>query len=86
MGIPILGICYGMQLIGHLLGGEVTHSEKREYGKAKLILDRNGKLIQRHWGKGEQLEVWMSHGDQIKSIASWISCHCPFEEHPFCCH
>src|SRR5512139_195707 len=43
MDIPILGICYGMQLIGHLLGGKVSHSEKREYGKAKLILNRGGK-------------------------------------------
>src|SRR4030043_569718 len=38
--IPILGICYGMQLISHLLGGKVIPSEKREYGKAKLIIDR----------------------------------------------
>ena len=45
MGIPILGICYGMQLIGHLLGGEVAHSEKREYGKAKLTIDQSGKTI-----------------------------------------
>src|SRR4030042_3015920 len=61
IGIPILGICYGMQMIGHLLGGEVTHSEKREYGKAKLILDRSGKIF-KHIGRvGGQLEVWMSH-------------------------
>ena len=65
MGIPILGICYGMQLIGHLLGGEVTHSEKREYGKAKVIIDRGGKLFKNLGRKGSQLEVWMSHGDQI---------------------
>ena len=65
MGIPILGICYGMQLIGHLLGGEVTHSEKREYGKAKVIIDRGGKLFKNLGRKGSQLDVWMSHGDQI---------------------
>mgnify|MGYP001130690929 FL=1 len=68
MGIPILGICYGMQLIGKLLGGEVAHSEKREYGKAKLILDRTGKLFKDMGRKGSELIVWMSHGDQVKKL------------------
>ena len=68
MGIPILGICYGMQLIAHLLGGEVTHSEKREYGKAKLIFDRDGKLFKGLGRTGSQLVVWMSHGDQVKTL------------------
>jgi len=68
MGIPILGICYGMQLIGHLLGGEVAHSEKREYGKAKVIIDRGGKLFKNLGRKGSQLDVWMSHGDQIRRL------------------
>jgi len=68
MGTPILGICYGMQLIGHLLGGEVTRSEKREYGKARLILDRSGKLFRHIGRRGSQLDVWMSHGDQIKML------------------
>ncbi len=68
MGIPILGICYGMQLMGHLLGGNVTRSERREYGKAKLILDRNGKLFKHIGKKGSYLDVWMSHGDQIETL------------------
>ena len=68
MGIPILGICYGMQLIGHFLGGEVNGSEKREYGKAKLIVDRSATLFKDIGEKGKQLEVWMSHGDQIKTM------------------
>jgi GMP synthase (glutamine-hydrolysing) len=68
MGIPILGICYGMQLIGHFLGGEVNGSEKREYGKAKLILDRSATLFRDIGKKGKHLEVWMSHGDQIKTM------------------
>ena len=68
MGIPVLGICYGMQLIAQLLGGEVTHSEKREYGKAKLILDREGKLFKGLGRTGSQLVVWMSHGDNVKIL------------------
>ena len=68
MGIPVLGICYGMQLFAQLLGGEVVHSEKREYGRARLTLDREGKLFRGLGGKGSQLVVWMSHGDQVKRL------------------
>jgi GMP synthase (glutamine-hydrolysing) len=68
MGIPILGICYGMQLIAQLSGGEVTHSEKREYGKARLSLDRKGKLFKGFGREGDQLVVWMSHGDTVKTL------------------
>ena len=68
MGIPILGICYGMQLIAQSLGGEVTHSEKREYGKAKLTLTRDGKLFKGLERTGTQLAVWMSHGDRVKTL------------------
>ena len=68
MGIPILGICYGMKLIAQLLGGEVTHSEKREYGKAKLTLDKGGKLFKGLGKRGNQLVVWMSHGDHVKTL------------------
>jgi GMP synthase (glutamine-hydrolysing) len=68
MGIPVLGICYGMQLIGKLFAGEVAHSEKREYGKAKLILDRSTKLFKGLGRKADGLVVWMSHGDQVKTL------------------
>jgi GMP synthase (glutamine-hydrolysing) len=57
-----------MQLIAQLLGGKVTHSEKREYGKAKLTLDREGKLFKGVKKRGDPFIVWMSHGDQIKTL------------------
>jgi GMP synthase (glutamine-hydrolysing) len=68
IGIPILGICYGMQLIGKLLGGEVTHSDKREYGRAKLVVDRGGRLFRGLGKRGNSFVAWMSHGDQVRTL------------------
>ncbi len=60
--IPILGICYGMQLITHLLGGKVSKAKKREYGKAILKIDDNSTLFS---DVKDNSVVWMSHGDKI---------------------
>jgi GMP synthase (glutamine-hydrolysing) len=63
MGVPVLGICYGLQLMAHWLGGEVAPSAKREYGFASLkIQDRGGLLA----GVKDREQVWMSHGDRLK--------------------
>ncbi len=65
LGIPVLGICYGLQLMAHLLGGKVVPSAKREYGFAELrILDRRG-LFKR---TRERSQVWMSHGDRVEKL------------------
>jgi GMP synthase (glutamine-hydrolysing) len=66
MGIPILGICYGMQLIIHLLGGEVKGSSKKEFGKAELLVDDKEFPIFKDIPKSSQ--VWMSHGDHVTKI------------------
>ncbi|SNR72139.1 glutamine-hydrolyzing GMP synthase [Desulfurobacterium atlanticum] len=65
LGVPVLGICYGMQLITYLFGGKVIKAEKHEYGKATLeVLDRND-LFQ---NLPETFNVWMSHGDRVLEI------------------
>lgn len=65
LGIPILGICYGMQLMAHLLGGRVAKAAKREYGRAELTIDDDSDLFK---GINPHLQavVWMSHGDRIE--------------------
>lgn len=65
--VPILGICYGMQLTAHLLGGIVSAHQKREYGKADLIVDINDDLFS-GFSVGEPTQVWMSHGDRVESL------------------
>ncbi|MGE5237225.1 MAG: glutamine-hydrolyzing GMP synthase, partial [Chloroflexota bacterium] len=65
LGIPILGICYGMQLMAHLLGGQVAKAAKREYGRAMLRVDDDSDLL---WGMSQMTTVWMSHGDRIERL------------------
>lgn len=64
LNIPILGICYGGQLMAYIFGGEVSKSEKREYGKAELKMEAKSKLF---LGIPEDILCWMSHTDYIKT-------------------
>src|SRR5438067_204656 len=65
LGIPILGICYGMQLGAQVLGGQVHPAKAREYGRAKLTVVGDDPLVR---GLGKQTSVWMSHGDQVHEL------------------
>lgn len=67
LGIPVLGICYGMQLMGHHLGGKVEHSERREYGMGKLEILESCALFR---GLGKRLDIWNSHGDKLTKLPS----------------
>ncbi|MGL4419995.1 MAG: glutamine-hydrolyzing GMP synthase [Gemmataceae bacterium] len=66
LGIPILGICYGMQLACHLLGGHVAPASSREYGRAGLTITDADVLFR---GYPTESTVWMSHGDQVHTVA-----------------
>ncbi len=65
LGVPILGICYGMQLMAHSLGGEVARTGNREYGKTNLAVD-NGEGLFKDIPLGQI--VWMSHQDAVKTV------------------
>jgi GMP synthase (glutamine-hydrolysing) len=62
--VPVLGICYGMQLLAHIQGGKVVGAGRREYGRAELHVDETCGLFQ-GFKRGETMPVWMSHGDHI---------------------
>jgi GMP synthase (glutamine-hydrolysing) len=68
LGIPILGICYGMQLTCEALGGKVDNTPAREYGRAKCQINNHESLL--FSGLPAEIEVWMSHGDQISSVSN----------------
>jgi GMP synthase (glutamine-hydrolysing) len=82
LGVPILGICYGQQLLCHLLGGRVVRSDKREYGRAEVTVDPDPQLLA-GFDAGETLQVWMSHGDAVETLPAGFrvlgrSASCPF--------
>lgn len=64
-GIPLLGICYGMQLTAHLLGGKVSKGVKGEYGKSELEIVRSNPLFT---GVARKSTVWMSHFDEVEEV------------------
>jgi len=65
LGVPVLGICYGMQWLAHTLGGKVEPAGRREYGPAQLEIGRESKLFS---GLPGSLKVWESHGDHVVEL------------------
>jgi GMP synthase (glutamine-hydrolysing) len=78
LDIPVLGICYGLQLMAHLLGGKVAPSQRKEYGFASLEVTQRGGLLR---GVRNRSQVWMSHGDKVETlplgfITSGVTANC----------
>ncbi|RRF94690.1 MAG: glutamine-hydrolyzing GMP synthase, partial [Lachnospiraceae bacterium] len=81
LGIPVLGLCYGAQLMMYVLGGTVEKAEEREYGKTELTIDEPGSLV--FSGVSEKSIVWMSHNDYITKTAAGFrtiahTANCPY--------
>jgi GMP synthase (glutamine-hydrolysing) len=72
--VPILGICYGLQLIAHFSDGKVDSSSRREYGRTEIVIDDHSKLF---YNLADRFYVWMSHGDHLTRLPSHfhISAH-----------
>ena len=68
MGVPVLGICYGMQTMCAQLGGQVTLSEHQEFGRAFIDILGECRLFDGLWPKGGREQVWMSHGDRVDAL------------------
>ncbi|WP_274648961.1 glutamine-hydrolyzing GMP synthase [Paenibacillus humicola] len=79
LGLPILGICYGMQLMSHMLHGKVERAGKREYGKADVDFIAGSRLIQ---GLEHRQTVWMSHGDHVVELPAGFRVEASTEHAP----
>ncbi len=70
LGIPVLGICYGQQLMCKLLGGQVKPSKEREFGRSFIKIKQTSLLTGKIWKTGSKHQVWMSHGDKVTKLPS----------------
>jgi GMP synthase (glutamine-hydrolysing) len=67
-GVPMLGICYGQQLMAEQLGGKVVTGDHSEFGRAFLEIEDECPLFDGLWSPGEKHQVWMSHGDKVETL------------------
>ena len=68
LGVPVLGICYGQQVMCAQLGGEVLSSDHREFGRAHVEIVEDCALLRGTWQRGGREQVWMSHGDRVSRL------------------
>ena len=82
MNLPLLGICYGHQLIVNKYGGKIKKASK-EYGSSLLTIDNDDDLLS---DVGESVRAWMSHGDEAEEIPSRIPCNRTYRKCKSCCN
>ncbi|MBA5723607.1 glutamine-hydrolyzing GMP synthase [Candidatus Liberibacter sp.] len=82
-GVPLLGICYGQQVMCASLGGEIKKSKNREFGRASIEIKKDCSLLKDLWIKGSYQKVWMSHGDQVVRIPEGFDVIASSENTPF---
>jgi GMP synthase (glutamine-hydrolysing) len=80
LGVPVLGVCYGIQLMGKLLGGQVAKSDHREYGHGSLAIKKPSRLFA---GLPKKLRVWNSHGDRLIKMPPGFTAIGTTENSPF---
>ena len=80
LGIPVLGICYGLMLMAHHLGGQVRFTGRREYGAGTLDVTNGSELFA---GLGSQVDVWNSHGDEVTALPSGFRAAAQTQSSPF---
>lgn len=73
-GVPILGICYGQQVMAAQLGGRVASVSGREFGRAEVEVLQQSTLFEGVWEKGQRYPVWMSHGDAVVAMPEGFGC------------
>jgi GMP synthase (glutamine-hydrolysing) len=83
MGIPVLGICYGQMTMCHQLGGDIEQSDDKEFGRAHIVVKKDSPLFDGVWEKGQSYQVWMSHGDRVKSLPEGVEVLATSENAPF---
>jgi len=83
LGVPVLGICYGMQLMCHALGGRVEMSDRREFGRAFVSVVQESPLFDEMWNLNAREQVWMSHGDHVTALPQGFEVIAKTESAPF---
>ena len=83
LGVPVLGICYGLQAMAAQLGGEVVASNLREFGHAQLEAEQPSNLLGSLFNEAHQVSVWMSHGDKVAALPEGFVCTASSANAPF---
>ena len=83
LGVPVLGVCYGQQLMCELLGGKVVPGDTREFGRAEVSVVGDNALFKVVWNIGGKHQVWMSHGDKVNALPPGFSATAKTDTAPY---